>query len=34
LRARSTCDHLNNVREYWLPVYEPAKVEAEKHPQP
>jgi hypothetical protein len=33
-RTRSTCDHLNNVREYWLPVYEPAKVEAEKHPQP
>ncbi len=30
LRARSTWDHLNNVREYWLPVYEPRKVEAEK----
>jgi hypothetical protein len=34
IQARSTWYHLNDVREYWLPVYEAAKVEAEKHPQP
>ena len=34
VRARSTGDHLKNVRETWLPVYEPRKVEAEKHGQP
>jgi hypothetical protein len=33
-RAGSTGDHLKNVRETWLPVYEPRKVEAEKHSQP
>jgi hypothetical protein len=34
LRARSTGYHLNNVRETWLPVYEPPKVEEERHSQP
>ena len=34
LRARSTWYHLNAVRQKWLPVYEPRKVEAEKPSQP
>ena len=34
VRAGSTGGHLKNVRETWLPVYEPPKVETEKHSQP
>ena len=34
VRARSTGDHLKNVRETWLPVYEPRTVEVEKQSQP
>jgi len=34
LRARSTWYHLNDVRAYWLPVYEPRKVEPKEPTQP
>jgi hypothetical protein len=33
-RTRSTWYHLDNVRQYWLPIYEETKSAAEKHSQP